>query len=532
MYSKLERILYMSGRRFTSEAPISKEILSPHMVGILSALRESDLRYTDLKFKLINPEKKKPYTDRALSLNLDNLQKRGLIERPESIGHRPYRITEKGIEEVLKAEDYIFTRQNNFYKAFDIETYAPIPPPLRSSVSMYTEEWIDRPNSTGRLENLDSPEKIVSDYPPIFPLSTRAIVKLNENGRLALEPWLEKMRRRYGITKDNESEQEWLYKEVVETFADPIIRKLCEIVFERTRVLSALYSNKETDDKENCIPTLHNIMNFNFEFDLRYNGENWLKSASKEAVTKVQNLLAGMILLYLAGEGGGPLMSFVWNQNEIEALVKNQILTKEEIDPLLIYLEIRDLVRTEAFMQERKLSDDDKKALADLLQRKELSDDIKRMLTNLLQERKLSDEDKRALADLFDLWSELSDDEKRRLTLSAYRRFYRGGLFGDCTKLSWEERLGLLPFMKVFQEYMNSPENLIKVDQSIYNTYLFRKDLIIRECSRVLHQPEAELENLFSRLVKLEVFITIKEELGVYRWSTDTSFRLFGFGNK
>jgi len=398
----------MFGRGSRHEELIPKVKLSPCMVGILSTLRESELRYTDLKSKLINPETKKPYTDRALSLNLNNLEKRGLVERPESVGHRPYHITEKGIEEVMKVEDFRFGQQNNFYKAFDIEPYASrssIPPPLRSSVRSYAEEYIDGPSDRGRLENLDTPEKIVSDYLPIFPLSTRAIVKLSENGRMALEPWLIKMSGRYGITEDNEAEQEWLHEEVVANFADPIIKKLCEIVFERTRVLSALYANKDTGDKENYVPTLHNIMNFNFEFALRYSGENWLKSASKKDVKNVQHLLAGMILLYLAGGGGGPLMSFAWERQDIDTLVKTQILTKEEVDPLLkTCREIRDAVKiigNYAFLEE------------------------------------------------------LSDDDKRRLTMSAYRRFYLGGLFGDCTKLSWEERLELLPFMKVFQKYMN-----------------------------------------------------------------------------
>jgi DNA-binding HxlR family transcriptional regulator len=470
----------MFGRGSRHKELIPKVTLSPCMVGILSTLRESELRYTDLKSKLTNPETKKPYTDRALSLNLHSLEKRGLVERPDSVGRRPYRITMKGVEEALKVEDYRFIQQNNFYKAFNIETYAPIPPPLRSSVPSYTAEWIDRPNSTGRLENLDTPEKIVSDYPPIFPLSTRAIVKLSENGRLALEPWLQKMRGRYGITKDNEAEQEWLREEVVDTFADPIIKKLCEIVFERTRVLCRLYSDKDTDDEESHIPTLHNIMNFNFEFALRYSGENWVKSASKEDVKNAQHLLAGMFLLYLAGEGGGPLMSFAWERQDIDALVKTQILTKEEVDPLLkTCREIRDAVK------------------------------IIGNYPNL---------------------EELSDDDKRRLTMSAYRRFYLGGLFGDCTKLSWEERLELLPFMKVFQKYMNfrAREGLTESLGKYTDIDSFMKDRVINECSRVLLRPKAEMENHFVRLTKLEVFIAINEELRVYRWNKDISFRLFG----
>jgi hypothetical protein len=446
------------------------------MASILLALRERELRYTDLKSKLINPEKNKPYTDRALSLNLDSLEKRGLVERPVSIGHRPYRITMKGVEEILKAEDCSFIQQNNFYKAFDIGPYNPIPPSLRSSVFSYVDEWIGGPDSRGRLENLYTPDEIVSNYPPIFPLSTRAVVKLSKNGKLALEPWLGKMRSRYGIDENDETKQEWLHEEIVDTFADPIIKKLCEIVFERTRVLSLLYSDKDIGDKESYIPTLHNIMNFNFEFALRYSGENWLKSAPKEDVKKAKHLLAGMILLYLAGESGGPLMSFAWRPQEMDALVKTQILTKEEVDPLL-----------------------------------ETCKEIEG-LGNFLHT------------------SELSKANKRRLTMSAYRRFYLGGLFGDCTKLSWEERLELLPFMKVFQKYMNSRtrDSLAESLEKYHDSYSFRKDGLIKECSRVLLRPEAEVENHFVRLTKLKVFIAIDEELRIYRWNKDISFRLFG----
>jgi len=284
------------------------------------------------------------------------------------------------------------------------------------------------------------------------------------------------MRGRYGIKEDNETEQEWLHREVVDTFADPIIKKLCEIVFERTRVLSLLYSDKDIDDKESCIPTLHNIMNFNFEFALRYSGESWLKSASKEDVKSAQHLLAGMILLCLAGKGGGPLQSFAWHPQEIDALVKTQILTKEEADPLLkTSVEIREL------------------------------------------------------GDFLNL-NELSKADKRRLTMSAYQRFYLGGLFGDCRTLSWKERLELLPFMKIFQKYMKTSarKDLMESLGKYTDIRSFMKDRVISECSRVLLRSKAEMENHFARLTKLGVFIAINEELRVYRWNTDISFRLFG----
>lgn len=325
------------------------------------------------------------------------------------------------------------------------------------------------------MENLDIPEKIVTDYLPIFPLSTRAVMKLSENGKLALEPWLQKMRSRYGINENDETERGWLHKEIVDTFTDPIIKKLCEIVFERTRVLSLLYSGKKDDGgdgKRSYTPTFHNIMNFNFEFALRYSGENWLESSSDGEVKNAQHLLAGMILLYLAGQGGGPLLSFVWHPEEVSALFETQMLTKEEVYPLL------QSSRDSPFTGEDKVL---------------------------------------AL-------NELSETNKRRLTMSAYRRFYLGGLFGDCAKLSWEERLELLPFMKVFQRYMTlteKPEENSDIDS-------FNKDQLIKECSRVLLQPETEMEDHFVRLTKLRVFTPTNEELGIYRWNKDPSFHLFG----
>jgi hypothetical protein len=125
---------------------------------------------------------------------------------------------------------------------------------------------------------------------------------------------------------------------------------------------------------------------------------------------------------------------------------------------------------------------------------------------------------------------ELSKANKRRLTMSAYRRFYLGRLFGDCTKLSWEERLELLPFMKVFQKYMNfrAHDPLAESLEEYPDSDSFRKDRLIKECSRVLLRPKTEMENHFDRLTKLKVFISKDEELRVYRWNKDISFRLFG----
>jgi Rad3-related DNA helicase len=64
-------------------------------------------------------------------------------------------------------------------------------------------------------------------------------------------------------------------------------------------------------------------------------GEKVLKSASKEERVKAQHLLAGTMLLYLAGSGKGPVETFVWEKKELEALVESGLLTREEIQPLL-----------------------------------------------------------------------------------------------------------------------------------------------------------------------------------------------------
>lgn len=121
-----------------------------------------------------------------------------------------------------------------------------------------------------------------------------------------------------------DDDPKWIDEMVASSFADPTIEKLCEVLFERTRVLCSLHRSGE----KGVLPTMDNILNFNFQFSCRYEGENFLNSASKEERISTQHLLAGMLLLYLGGGGGGPMESFSWDKEDLEALVKSGILTR------------------------------------------------------------------------------------------------------------------------------------------------------------------------------------------------------------
>src|SRR5208337_1865295 len=175
------------------------------------------------------------------------------------------------------------------------------------------------------------------DRSPTFPTPIKALLVMDENGKAALDPWATRMLRKYGyvdasgvwIRKDDDTE--WIDEGVAWSFADPTIKKLCEVLFERTRVLCSLHSSGE----KGSLPTMDNVLNFNFQFICRYEGEEFLNSASKEERISAQHRLAGMLLLYLGGSGKGPMETFVWEKRQLEALVESGLLTREEIQPLL-----------------------------------------------------------------------------------------------------------------------------------------------------------------------------------------------------
>ena len=68
---------------------------------------------------------------------------------------------------------------------------------------------------------------------------------------------------------------------------------------------------------------------------MRYDGEKALKGLSEERRKKSEDLLAGVLLTYLAKGRAGPIVTFVWKREDIEALVEGGVLTKEEVQLLL-----------------------------------------------------------------------------------------------------------------------------------------------------------------------------------------------------
>jgi len=195
--------------------------------------------------------------------------------------------------------------------------------------------------------------------------------------------------RHQGIGEDDEEAMEGLYKEMVHKFSDPTIRKFCEVLFERTKVLCSFYSGrdsitgKDSPNKKELLPSMDNVLNFNFEVLFRYEGEKLLESLSKEDRIKAQHLLAGTLLLYLGGSGKGPMGSYgswIWQKQDLETIVKSGLLTEEEIQPLLDACELENLHHYDPPRE----------------------DDSAVFLC----------EDK------------LTDEQKRKITISAYRRFY------------------------------------------------------------------------------------------------------------
>jgi hypothetical protein len=101
----------------------------------------------------------------------------------------------------------------------------------------------------------------------------------------------------------------------------------------------------------------------------RYEGEELLKSASKEERIMAKHLLAGILLLYLGGSGHGPIESFVWRKEDLQSLVESRLLTQEEIQPLLDACELVHFDnppsegRSGVLLKEEKLTDEQKRKL-------------------------------------------------------------------------------------------------------------------------------------------------------------------------
>lgn len=395
---------------------------------------------------------------------------------------RRYSITAKGREEVIRAEDAKYSQENRFLKAYDLRADAPIPGCLElPAPNVYHLE---------KNEGVPTPDHVLSQFHPVFPLSVRVALRLNENGRISIEPWLDKMKGRYGLYED----EEWMYETVVHTMADPMIRKFCEVLVERTRLLCFDHYDKET--KAN-IPSINNILKFNFEFLLRYEGENLIRSATDTDLAAAKDVVAGILLLYLGSEHqGGPIMGFVWHEPEILELVKSDVLTNEEVQPLL-----------NACV---KLQNEPMKFLA--------------VSTSNLPEK-----------------------DRKELTMHAYKRFYKAGLFRPDKgrpKISWEERLELLPVMEVIKKIVeitprikakNEAEKVAiikehgeeeaRIDlkslakQDLWRQAPLKRIDILAECSRKLGIPTEKSQHLLDRLVELKWLVPMTGDAESYLWN-------------
>jgi DNA-binding MarR family transcriptional regulator len=341
---------------------------------ILQALSQSPKTWSQI---LEETSLSKPVVDDYLKA----MQGDGLVVHLPSESRRgaKYDITSKGREIVLRQEDRKFDEEAPLFRAYDLESYL-----LKRDCFMSSSERVgDKTRETKFYrEPVDTPEQVLERKYPVFPLPVRAALRMSENATFAIEPWLQHMRRKQGITEGEDDDDEWLYKEVAYDFADPNIRKLCEVLFGRTQVLCGLYSRprKGSPGEKKFLPTLDNILNFNFEVLFRYEGEKLLNSLSKEDRNKAEHLLAGTLLLYLGGSGGGPIETYVWEKQELEALVKSGLLSREEIQPLLDACELVNLHHYDPPREEDSAE--------------QLNED------------------------------KLTDEQKRKLTISAYRRFY------------------------------------------------------------------------------------------------------------
>lgn len=353
----------------------------------------------------------------VISEHLASLANDGLILAPPKIrGLRrsergaKYEITPKGRELVLREEDRRFSDEAGYFRPYDLEPYL-----LKRPWTIQIGEGIPSKNPikfrdvTFYREPVDTPEEVLEREFPIFPLPIRAVLRMNDNATFAVKPWFYHEMAKYGIKDKDDERQEHLFKEIAYRFADPHVRKLCEVLFERTRVLSSLHSSGE----KRTLPTLDNILNFNIEILCRYEGEKLLGSLSKEERVKTQHLLAGTLLLYLGGSGSGPIESFGWHKEDLEALVKSGVLTREEIQPLLEAC--KPLQRG---LRYEDLTDEQKKEIDATG-----PPGVKHSHTGFYHGVNLTEEQKRKMQYDYVL-SDLTDEQKRKITVSAYRRFY------------------------------------------------------------------------------------------------------------
>lgn len=268
----------------------------------------------------------------VISQHLQSLLADGLIVLPLGSGRgSKYEITPSGRLWLLQEEDREFHDEAAFFRAYDFESHLLERAPFYG-VSRRVGDKIIRTKSY--MKTVETPQELLEHEFPTFPLPIRAALRMSDNATLAIQSYLDREVRHQGINEDDKEEMENIYNEVAHHFADPNIRKFCEVLFERTRALSSLHCEGE----KGVLPTLDNILNFNIEILCRYEGEKLLDTLSKEERVKAGHILAGTVLLYLGGSGTspfGPAWTFVWEKKHLEALVTSGLLTKDEIQPLL-----------------------------------------------------------------------------------------------------------------------------------------------------------------------------------------------------
>ena len=312
----------------------------------------------------------------VVSEHIETLERDDLIQLLPSPTKRgaKYDITPKGRELVLREQDRKFDDEAPFFRAYDFESHLLKRDPL-AIASRRVGDKIRRTKTY--VKTVETPEELLEHEFPTFPLPIRAALRMSDNATFAIQSYLHREVRHHGIEEDDKEGIEDIYNEIAHHFADPNIKKFCEVLFERTRVLSTLHCEGE----KGVLPTLDNILNFNIEVLCRYEGEKLLNSLSKEERIKAEHLLAGTLLLYLGGSGVSPFgqaWTFVWEKKHLEALVASGLLTKEEIQPLL---EVCKLVHFDNPPIEGRSAI-------------QLHEDM------------------------------LTDEQKRKITISAYRRFY------------------------------------------------------------------------------------------------------------
>jgi DNA-binding MarR family transcriptional regulator len=232
------------------------------------------------------------------------------LQRSERGGK--YEITPKGREQVICEEDRKFGRDAPFFRTYDLD------PQIFNTPSLEDTHW-------------RTPEHM-REVHQLFPFTVRGTIRLSRTAKSLIEDWAEITQEMYE-GKEKTSDKESWYRSAVRSFTDPTIRTLAEVIMQRTKSLCYRYSKGESK-----APTLDTIVNFDFEFLCRYEGEKMLESATREQRDRAKHILAAMILLQMADLPRETILGYgcdFWDREELQALVQSGLLTQEEIQPLL-----------------------------------------------------------------------------------------------------------------------------------------------------------------------------------------------------